>query len=109
MDTSSRERLASATEALSTLSEYLERSLDNGASFILVRSRNEQSDVYLGNPAEPQSEWTHCGVIRNTVGAAILEATRSGSNELSIDGQTYRFIRTFTQVAEHGAVVFSPA
>jgi hypothetical protein len=40
---------------------------------------------------------------------AILEATRSGLNELVIQGQTYRFARTFTQVAEHGAVVFTPA
>jgi hypothetical protein len=52
---------------------------------------------------------TSYAAIRNAVVHAILDATQSGLNELVIDGQTYRFVRTFAQVAEHGAIVFTPA
>lgn len=109
MDTSSREPHEVAVEALATLSEYLERSLDKGASLILVRAHADRSDIYLGEAGEAQEEWARCGFIRNALVAEILEATRAGLNSLSIDGQTYRFVRTFTQVAQHGAIVFSAA
>jgi hypothetical protein len=109
MDTSSREPHEAAVEALATLSEYLERSLDKGASLILVRSQSDRSDIYLGDAGEAQEEWTRCGFIRNALVAEILGATQAGLNSLSIDGQTYRFVRTFTQVAQHGAIVFSAA
>ncbi|WP_322041936.1 hypothetical protein [Paraburkholderia sp. J67] len=109
MDSSSREPHDVAVEALATLSEYLERSLDKGASLILVRSQADRSDIFLGDAAEAQADWTRCGFIRNALVAEILEATQPGLNSLSIDGQTYRFVRTFTQVAEHGAIVFSAA
>lgn len=109
MDSSSREPHDVAVEALSTLSEYLERSLDKGVSVILVRSQTDRSDVWLGDAAETQAEWTRCGFVRNALVADILEATQPGLNSLSIDGQTYRFVRTFTQVGEHGAIVFTAA
>lgn len=109
MNSSSRDPLDLATEAVSTLSEYLELSLDKGASLILIRSQSEKSDVYFGEPGDPDADWKGCASIQNTVVRAILEATRSGLNELVIEGQTYRFVRTFAQVAEHGAVVFTPA
>jgi hypothetical protein len=109
MNSSSHEPLDVATEAASILSEYLELSLDKGMSLIVVRSQGEESDVYLGEPGEPDAEWTSCRAVQNSVVRAILESTRSGLNELVIQGQTYRFARTFAQVAEHGAVVFTPA
>jgi hypothetical protein len=109
MNSSTRGSLDGATEAVSILSEYLELSLDQGKSLILVRSQGEESDIYLGDPGEPDADWVKRPAIRNSVVRAILEATRSGLNELVIQGQTYRFARTFAQVAEHGAVVFTPA
>lgn len=96
-------------EALATLSEYLELSLDKGKNLILVRGQSGKSDVYLGEPDDPQLEWVRCGSIQNTVASAILEATRSGLNELAIQGQTYRFVRMFTQVLDQGGVVFAAA
>lgn len=107
MNWSTHDPLDAATEALSTLAEYLERSLDSGKSLILVRSQSDKSEVYLGDAGESQADWQRCGVVRNAVVSAILEATRSGHNELDIGGQTYRFVRTFTQVENHGAVVIS--
>ena len=109
MNPSSRAPLDAATEAASTLSEYLELSLDKGKSLILVRSQGENSNVYLGEPGEPDADLIRCAAIQNTVVHAILESTRSGLNELVINGQTYRFVRAFAQVAEHGAIVFTPA
>ncbi|MCC8400614.1 hypothetical protein LJ655_01675 [Paraburkholderia sp. MMS20-SJTN17] len=109
MNSSSRDPLDPAAAAASTLSEYLELSLDQGKSLILVRSQGGKSDVYLGEPGEPDAGLTSCAAIQNAVVHAILESTRSGMNELVIDGQTYRFVRTFAQVAEHGAIVFTPA
>lgn len=106
---SSKRAIDAATEALVTLSEYLERSLDAGASLILVRSRSEKSEVYLGDASEAQTDWKRCGVIQNEMVGKILEATHSGFNELTIDNQSYRFNRSFTQVESHGAVVFSPS
>ncbi|MCC8395945.1 hypothetical protein LJ656_25500 [Paraburkholderia sp. MMS20-SJTR3] len=109
MNPSSRVPTDIATEAASTLAEYLELSLDKGKSLILVRTQGGNSNVYLGEPGEPDAELKRCAALQNSVVDAMLEATRSGLNELVIEGQTYRFVRTFAQVAEHGAVVFTPA
>ncbi|RZF28538.1 hypothetical protein EVC45_16930 [Paraburkholderia sp. UYCP14C] len=109
MNTSSPDPLDIATEAASALSEYLELSLDKGKSLILVLSQGESSKVYLGDPGEPDADWTSYATIPNTIVRALLDATRSGFNQLVIAGQAYRFARTFAQVDEHGAVVFTPA
>jgi hypothetical protein len=111
MNTTSREpHDANAdAEALVTLAEYLELSLDEGKSLILVRSRAESSDVYVGDAGELEEAWARRGAIRNALASAVLGVTRSGFNELTIGGQTYRFVRTFTQVANYGAVVFTAA
>jgi hypothetical protein len=109
MNSPSHDSPDTATKAVSTLSEYLELSLDKGASLILIRSPGEKSDVRLGDPGEPDGEWTRCAALHNSVVLAILEATRSGFNELDIEGQTYRFVRTFARVGEQGAIVFTPA
>ncbi|QXE07327.1 hypothetical protein BJG93_36485 (plasmid) [Paraburkholderia sprentiae WSM5005] len=109
MNSSSRDPLDAATAAASTLSTYLELSLDKGKSLIVVLSQRENNEVYLGDPGEPDADWISCAAMHNTVVRALLDATRSGLNELVIEGQAYRFVRTFAQVAEHGAVVFTPA
>lgn len=109
MDSSNRGPIDAETEALMTLAEYLERSLDAGANLILVRAHSEKSEVYLGDAGEESVDWKRCGVIQNAMVGKILEATHSGANELTINGQTYRFNRSFTQVMNHGAIVFSPA
>ena len=109
MNTTPHEAHDVNAEALATLSEYLELALDKGWSVIFVRSQGGKSDVYLGDPGEPQADWARLGVIRESVVKAILETTRSGINELAIKAQTYRFVRLFTQVADSGAVVFVAA
>jgi hypothetical protein len=37
----------------------------------------------------------------------MLESTSSGANQMQIGGQAYRFVRSFTQVGDMAAVVFS--
>lgn len=107
MKSKSEHRAASSIEALATLSEYLERALDNGAYLIMVRGRSGTSTLHLGDVGLSEEDLTNCGVIRNEVADAILEVTVSGFNEVDINGELYRFMRTFTQVGGHGAVVFA--
>ncbi|HKT95311.1 MAG TPA: hypothetical protein VJS30_02095 [Paraburkholderia sp.] len=109
MTSISREPHNADAEALATLAEYLELLLDKGQSLILVRSHAESSDIFLGDASEPEEGWTRHGAIRNAMASAVLGVTQSGFNELTIGGQTYRFVRAFTQVANQGAVVFSAA
>lgn len=107
MTSTSRNPLLSDTEALATLSEYLELALDKAGTLIMVRGQTKKSDLYVGDASAPCEEWTGCGAIRHELANAILEATRSGFNQLDINGQTYRFLRTFTQAGNHGAVIFT--
>jgi hypothetical protein len=107
MKSSSGHRVASSTEALATLSEYLERALDKGAYLIMLRGRSGTSTLYLGDVGLSEEELTNCGVIRNELAGEILELTVSGLNEVVVNGEPYRFMRTFTQVGGHGAVVFA--
>lgn len=109
MNSNSHEAHEASAEALATLSEYLELALDKGLSLIFVRSQRGKSDVYLGDPGEPQADWVRLGAIREPVVSAILETTQSGLNELAIKAQTYRFVRMFMPVADSGAVVFVAA
>jgi hypothetical protein len=102
-------RVVSGEEALATLSEYLERALDQGGHLIMVRSESGTSVLYLGDVSLSDEDLTKCGVIQNELADAILEATRSGFNDTDINGERYRFIRTFTQVRGRGAVVFASA
>jgi len=71
-----------------------------------VRAKNGRSEVHLGDPAEPQEDWSHLGAVPESVVRAILESTRSGLNEMTIQAQTYRFVRLFSQVGDVGAVIF---
>jgi hypothetical protein len=106
MTANSREALNVDAEALATLSEYLELALDKGGSLIFVRAKNGKSEVHLGDPAESQEDWAYLGAVQEPVVRAILESTRSGLNEMTIQAQTYRFVRLFSQVADAGAVIF---
>lgn len=108
MKSKSGHLVASSTEALATLSEYLERALDKGASLIMVRAQGGTSTLYLGDVGSSEDDPKKCGVIQNELADAILEVTASGYNEMDIDGEAYRFTRTFTQVGGSGAVVFAP-
>ena len=98
----------SNVEAMATLSEYLELALDKGRHLIMVRSQSDTSTLYLGDASSSDDELTKCGLIQNELADAILESTRSGFNELTVNGGIYRFMRTFTQVGSKGAVVFAP-
>lgn len=109
MNSTSRPVDLANTEALATLVEYLELSLDEGKSLILVRSRAGTSDVYVADASEELEGCRPRGIISNALVSTALGVTNSGFNILNIGGQTYRFVRTFTQLADHGAVVFTAA
>lgn len=78
-------------------------------SLILVRTPGGKNEVYLGDPALLPEDWTHLGAIAEPVARAILDGTRSGLNELTIQAQKYRFVRLFAQAADVGAIVFVTA
>ena len=96
-------------ESLQTLAEYLELSLDKAASVVMVRHTTDVCTVYLGDPAGMLDELKKVGTIAIALANGMLELTRSGINQIQIGGQVYRFVRTFTQVENAAAVVFSTA
>ncbi len=96
-------------ESLQTLVEYLELSLDKAASVVMTRHTADACTVYLGDPAGLLEEMKKLGTIAIPLANDMLELTRSGVNEMEIGGQAYRFVRTFTQVENAAAVVFSAA
>src|ERR1700744_1323547 len=96
-------------ESLQTLVEYLELSLDKASSVGMTRHTTDVCTVYLGDPAGLIEEMKKLGTIAIPLANEMLELTRSGVNEMEIGGQAYRFVRTFTQVEDAAAVVFSAA
>jgi hypothetical protein len=94
-------------ESLQTLAEYLERSLDRGASIVMMRHAVDICTVYLGNPTTSREDLTQIAAIPVSVANDMLALTRSGANEMQIGCQVYRFVRSFTQVGDTAAVVFS--
>ena len=107
MEPMSGRRAVSNVEAMATLSEYLELALDKGGHLVMVRSQSGTSVLYVGDISLPEDELKKCGVIQNELADAILESTRSGFNELTLNDGAYRFMRTFTNVGNKGAVVFA--
>ncbi|MBN3763414.1 hypothetical protein [Burkholderia sp. Ac-20365] len=107
--TTNSARLPPDVEALSTLSEYLERALDKALSLIMLRTGADDVRLYIGDVSAPRDEWANCGTIQRELSDTILEATQSGLNRLIIDGQAYRFTRVFAQAENLGAIVFTPA
>lgn len=95
--------------SLLTLVEYLELSLDKGRSVVMMRHGTGVCAVYIGDPADEDNALTGHGTIAMDVADEILELTHAGLNRISVGGQTYRFVRSFTHVEGVGAVIFAPA
>jgi hypothetical protein len=96
------------TEALSTLAQYLELSLDDSCSVIMMQRCDGLCAVYIGDATKDQGHWEYSGVIAALIAGDILKMTRSGSNRIEIDGRKYRFVRSPTHFEDRGAIVFRP-
>jgi hypothetical protein len=94
-------------ESLQTLAEYLEQSLDKSTSIVMMRHTADICTMYLGDPAGPREELRQVGAIAISLANDILESTSSGANQMPIGGEIYRFVRSFTQIGDTPAVVFS--
>ncbi|VXC96481.1 conserved hypothetical protein [Burkholderia sp. 8Y] len=106
-EASKLDRGQSPKESLQTLASYLERALDKATSVVMMRHTPAVCTVYLGDPSGPREELRRVGTIESSLADEMLELTSSGMNHLAIDGQPYRFIRSFTQIEDTAAVVFS--
>ncbi|WP_346777771.1 hypothetical protein [Paraburkholderia sp. Ac-20336] len=98
---------ASTTEAMATLSEYLEIALDGDGSLFMVREQFGTFALYVGKAGVATGTLVACGSISGALGEAILAATQSGANVLNGHGVTYRFLRSFTKLGSRGAIVLS--
>lgn len=96
-----------APESLRSLAVYLERSLDKATSILMMRHTADACTVYLGDPEGSREDLKQIGTITIPAANGILESTSSGANTVQVDGQVYRFVRSFTQVGDMAAVVFS--
>lgn len=94
-------------QSLRILAEYLERSLDKATSIVMMRHTAGACTVYLGDPAGLREDLKQIGTIEIALANDMLESTSSGANQMQIGGQLYHFVRSFTQVGETAAVVFS--
>jgi hypothetical protein len=97
----------SVPKSLQTLAEYLERALDKATSVVMMRHAPGVCTVYLGDPSGPREELRQLGAIATSLADDMLESTASGANHKQIGGQPYRFVRSFTQIDDVAAVVFS--
>jgi hypothetical protein len=95
------------TEPLSALAGYLERALDKATSVVLMRHEPGICTIYLGDPSGSREDLRQIGAIPSSTADAMLSLTASGNNHVLIDGQPYRFVRSFTLIDEAAAVVFS--
>jgi hypothetical protein len=94
-------------EALRALAEYLELSLDAGASLIVMRHSSDTATLYVGDATGPREDLKRRGTITAPLANEILNGTRAGVNLIEIEGRTYRFFRSFAHIDEVAAVVFS--
>jgi hypothetical protein len=111
MDTASdstRNPNGQAPESLRALAEYLELSLDRGTRVVMMRSGTDVCSVYIGDPADEDHKLARHGTISALVADEILGLTQVGPNRMTVGDQAYRFFRSFTQIADVGAVVFTP-
>lgn len=95
-------------DPLRTLAGYLEASLDAGASLIVMRHSNDTATFYLGDPSGPREDLKRRATASAALARQFLDLTRAGMNVIEFDGTTYRFFRSFTQVEDAAAVVFTP-
>ncbi|WP_459905547.1 hypothetical protein [Caballeronia sp. HLA56] len=93
-------------ESLRPLADYLERALDKATSVVLIRHTADVCTVYLGDPSGPKEELKQVGSIPKSLADEMLELTSSGANRIEIDEQSYRFVRSFTQIDDTAAIVF---
>ncbi|SAK98284.1 hypothetical protein AWB76_07514 [Caballeronia temeraria] len=94
--------------SLQTLAKYLELSLDAGESLIMTEPQNQICAMYVGDPFGREADLRICGAVEQPTVDEILRLTHVGTNDCAIDGQAYRFVRSFTKVGRRGAVVFAP-
>ncbi|RKF36744.1 hypothetical protein [Paraburkholderia fungorum] len=94
-------------ESLRSLAVYPERSLDKVTSILMMRHTADACTLYLGDPEGSREDLKQIGTITIPAANGILESTSSGANTVQVDGQVYRFVRSFTQVGDLAAVVFS--
>ncbi len=94
-------------EALQTLAEYLEQSLDKATSIVMMRHSDGVCTVYLGDPSGQREDLRQIASIDVSLINGMLESTRSGANQMTIGGQEYRFVRSFSAVGDTAAIVFS--
>jgi hypothetical protein len=97
------------SESLLTLAEFLELALDEGECVVLMRHGADVCAVYIGDATGSQDDSAGHGTIAATLADGMLELTEAGANRITIGDQTYRFIRSFTHIADREAVVFAPA
>ncbi|RKE38717.1 hypothetical protein B0G76_5063 [Paraburkholderia sp. BL23I1N1] len=95
------------SEALRVLAEYLELSLDEGGSLVVMRHTADTATLYVGDAAGPREELKQRGTVAASQAIGILDATRTGPNLIDIEGRTYRFFRSFADIEGTAAVVFS--
>jgi hypothetical protein len=96
-------------ESLLALVKYLDLALDKGTCVVMMRHDADVCSVYDGDPADEENPLTGHGTIAAGVADEILELTQAGVNRIAVGDQTYRFVRSFTHIADVGAVVFGPA
>ena len=77
---------AQVPEAMQTLAAYLERSLDNAASIVMMRHTASVCTVYLGDPEGPREDLKQIGTIEISLANEMLESTSSGANQILIGG-----------------------
>jgi hypothetical protein len=95
------------SEALQVLAEYLELSLDAGASLVVMRHTSDTATLYIGDATGPREDLKRRGTVAASLASEILDVTRAGANLIEIDGRTYRFFRSFAHIDEVAAIVFS--
>ncbi len=94
-------------EALRMLAEYVELSLDAGASLLVMRHTSDTATIYVGDATGPREDVKRLGTVTASLANEILDLTRAGTNLIEIESRTYRFFRSFTHVDEVAAVVFA--
>lgn len=74
----------------------------------MMRHGTNICDVYLGDSTSSEGDLTRLGSIAAAVADEILELTQAGVNRITVGDQACWFIRSFTHIADVGAVVFWP-
>lgn len=78
------EGLGRVPESLKTLADYLEQSLDNAVSILMLRNDDGRCTIYLGDTSAPRDELRKVATIDVTLANEMLELTHSGENQVAI-------------------------